>query len=642
MLAGAAGRLMLSRLRTPGRIWRTGLGRTAALLAAVWVCHAPLLPAPFLADDEALALAAACRARQGRLLAYLGPRYWRDQHIATRGLYRPVREVVLGLVTRRWGLCPGIFHAVNLTLHSANVLLVYLLALRVLRRRAAAFAGALVFAVHPTHVEAVGFAKNFVELGAATLALSGLLAFLRAGAPGTSVARARLWRGAALVCFLLGLLTKEAACTLPALLVLAIVSTEADPGRRRRGLLGTAPFWAALAGYVVFYAATLLGGRLDAAPVAGPSGSQPLTALATLAFYARFVWFPVPLALTHPLSVAPWAFSPVALGQAGALGIAAWLLLYVARRWPRGRLFLLWAPVSIAPFANVVRTTARLVGEQRLYFPSVGVCVLMGCAFYAATRRSRRVLASVCAAVALVAFAGASLARSTDYRHKRAFAHADARRAPSDAAALCKLGKAYSDMGLRRQAVLTLESAAAGATGTRLRGLAYGELGTAYGRAGDHSRALVWLQRSVRLTPDAIGARESLGTALLRLGRPAEAIPHLRQAQGLDPTRPGPLVNLGQAYIDLGDLVAAQRLLEDALRQFPRDAVAHVAMAVLRSRLGDWPAAVRHLEHSAQLAPDRRATWERLAAAYRAVGRHADARRAMQQATKGSAADVLD
>ena len=92
----------------------TRVRHAAVLLAAVWLCHWPLLRAPFLADDEALAVAARQRVRQGRALEYLKPTYWREEHAATKGLYRPVREMVLGHVTVRWGLRPRIFHALNL------------------------------------------------------------------------------------------------------------------------------------------------------------------------------------------------------------------------------------------------------------------------------------------------------------------------------------------------------------------------------------------------------------------------------------------------------------------------------------------------------------------------------------------------
>jgi len=606
----------------------------------VWLCHAPLLRAPFLADDEPLALNAARRVREGKTFEYLGPAYWREKHHATKGLYRPVREIVLGLVTRQWGLRPAPFHALNLVLHSINVLLLYSIARHVLGGRRTALWGALLFAVHPAHVEAVGFVKNFIELLAVLFALAAMRAFLASRDPELSPAKRRAGYAAALACFALGLLCKETASALPALLVVALWSMKPDKRGWKRVASATGPFWVLLAAYVVFVGFFLLRGRAEPATAVRGSDSQTLNALATLAFYARFVWLPTPLTVTHRLLIAPSLGSFDALRQVvitmGVLGALGGLAL----RWRRGRLFLLWAPITIAPVANVVATSARLVGEQRLYLPSAGVCVLMGVALSRLLSMRgnlpRPRLASAVVALLAVCFGGMSLARSLEFSDKLAFERKEARHAPDDPIALQKLGKAYSDRGLLHQAVAHLARGAQAPTADfRLRAHLCGELGTAYGRLGHAERAVLWLRRSVAAWPDYVGGREGLGTALLSVGRPREALPHLQRARELAPDRPGPLVNLGQAHIELADLAAAEKLLSRAAERFPQDALAHVALGVLRSRRGDWPGAVRYLERAARLDPGRRATWARLAAAYRAVGREADARAAMERASGG-------
>ena len=80
---------------------------------------------------------------------YFGLPYWPNG-----GLYRPLTACLTALLWKVGGGAPWIFHAANVTLHSLATGLVYLLARRVLMAPWAAFA-ALLFAVHPVHVEAV-------------------------------------------------------------------------------------------------------------------------------------------------------------------------------------------------------------------------------------------------------------------------------------------------------------------------------------------------------------------------------------------------------------------------------------------------------------------------------------------------------
>ena len=603
------------------------------LILAAWCSHWPLISAPFLVDDEALALSAAGRARQGKLLGYFGPAYWRREHDATKGLYRPVREIVFGAVTLRWGPTPRPFHVLNLIMHSLNTVLLFVAARAIVGRRTAAFLGALLFAVHSAPLEAVGFAKNFAELTSVTFALAGLCLFIRAIRPGTSKRGRAALIALTCVSYVLGLLMKETACTLPALLCLAALGRTSDRADRRRALLASLPCWAALAAYVLFYALLLRP--------AGQAGSgtegRLFAALATLAFYARFVLLPFPHSVGHSVPVASTIASMVFVRQALIVGAVAAVLIGLARRWPRGALFALWAPIAVAPFANLVATSGRLVGEQRLYWPSIGVCVLLGCAGQELTGRSRPAWARrtgvTVFAVLFACLAAGSFARSSTLASGLDFARRELRLSPEDPVSHRSVGKAYSDHSSLRRAVIHLERAARSPDANReiLRHV-YADLGTAYGKMGDPTRAVFWLREALKISPDHIGAHESLGTALLRLRRPRDAIPHLEQAIERAPFRPGPLVNLGQACIDLGDLDRAEGILSRAVRRFPKDAIAHVAMGVLRSKRGDWAGAVEHLEKASRLNPDRPGTWSRLALAYRATGREQDARRAMARA----------
>lgn len=132
---------------------------------------------------------------------------------------------------RVWGFDPIGYHAINIALHAATSCLVWI-ALRRLGVRGG-FLAAMVFAVHPVHVESVAWVterKNTLSGFFYLAALLSYLSFVRIVSPrvdedGTTREPPRLaWRfyALSLVFFLLALLAKTITCSLPAALVLIL------------------------------------------------------------------------------------------------------------------------------------------------------------------------------------------------------------------------------------------------------------------------------------------------------------------------------------------------------------------------------------------------------------------------------------
>src|SRR5207244_904477 len=125
--------------------------------------------------------------------------------------YYPLTFTSLWLDHHLWGVRPLGYHLVNVLLHGANAILVW-----VIDRRLAlpgAWLAAAVFAVHPVHVESVAWITERKNLLSGALYLAAFLAYLRA-ADGT--------RGAyrvALGLFLGALLAKTVTSTLPLVLL---------------------------------------------------------------------------------------------------------------------------------------------------------------------------------------------------------------------------------------------------------------------------------------------------------------------------------------------------------------------------------------------------------------------------------------
>src|SRR5438045_3078594 len=117
-----------------------------------------------------------------------------------------------------WGLNAAGYHWVNIVLHAANAVFVWIL-LRNLRIPGAWLAGAL-FALHPVQVESVAWITERKNVLMGFFFLLTLLAWIAFVDERTK--RPWLFYGLALILYLLALSAKTTACTLPAALFLIL------------------------------------------------------------------------------------------------------------------------------------------------------------------------------------------------------------------------------------------------------------------------------------------------------------------------------------------------------------------------------------------------------------------------------------
>jgi hypothetical protein len=153
-----------------------------------------------LSNDDFIWIAGAWRAlRSSWLAAALWPHPWWSEHFV-----RPLVQLTFFVNFQSAGLQPWVYHATNLTLHMANVWLLWGLARQRLSSPAA-FLVALLFSVHPTHAWSVGWVSGRTQLLCATFQLLAVHEHLSG----------HRWR--ATLAFAAALLSNEAAIIFPGL-----------------------------------------------------------------------------------------------------------------------------------------------------------------------------------------------------------------------------------------------------------------------------------------------------------------------------------------------------------------------------------------------------------------------------------------
>ncbi len=397
LLAAAAGRGLLAPSSMSERQEAPRPTRLApliwpVLLAAAILPNLPALRLGFFADDFGLLRAAELAA--GPLdVARLLP---------LQIFYRPVSLLIWWVGIHLWHGSPLGYHLVSLLLHTANTSLLYLLARRYTGSAYAGLMAALLFAVHPFHLEPTLWPAAQPDLLCTLFCLSAMWCvecYLAAPGPRR---RAVAFAGA-LLAFLLALWSKETAAALPALVVLRLVLVPRDQ-RRARALPVIAAYAFALCCYFIFRHVMLaehwLGDyrtRLALWHLLFPSTPLLLTGQ---------LFFPVHRDLLASL------FSPYLL--VAAIALMALALLWLMRglefvSWQRLVLYAGYLFVPALPVWTAGLTLGADMENTRYgYLPSVGLALLFGdiCARRRGASRHRVLAgaATILAAAALSAW----------------------------------------------------------------------------------------------------------------------------------------------------------------------------------------------------------------------------------------------
>jgi protein O-mannosyl-transferase len=546
-------------------------------------------------------------ARWGEAL--LG-QYWQGARPGA-GLYRPVTISSFVAQWHAWHGSPLGFHAVNLVLHAVVCLLVLALLRRFLPRTPSVV-GALLFAIHPVHVEAVANVVGEAELVSAAAFLLACLLYLDGACWGPAGRAARI--AGLVVLYLVGLGAKESAVTLPGALVLLELfrgrvrgaqSTRADGAagggavappeslrvRLRRELPVLVSLAAVLGAYLVVRASVLgtVTGAVPAPALRGlTSTERVLTALTVWPQYVRLMVFPADLSADY---------TPAVLMVAHAVNVevvvgAVILLTLVALAWtlrrstPTVSLGLAWFLLTILPVSDLFFSAGILLAERTLYLPSVGYALVVGALAAKMPRivgvRARRAVAVLAVAAGLALFLR-TVVRNPSWMSSYTVMNTLAMQHPESATALWNRAAGLDRVGD------TEDAARAYGAALTLAPNHYGlhvEVGAFYGRLREYAKADSTLERAIRISPEEAPAYRFLANELLRQRRGRDA--HTVALMGLAEVGPDRELwdAVSESYVLKGDLAAAVRARRAALGLDPHSAADWGRLAELLAAMG--------------------------------------------------------
>jgi tetratricopeptide (TPR) repeat protein len=520
---------------------------------------------------------------------------------------RPLTELTLAVDYRIGRLEPFGYHATNIAIHLAAVVLVYLLSLRTLRSAgegspaavAAVVAG--LFALHPLQTESVSYVIQRAEALASLLYVAALVLLLETEAAATRWRSALAYSGA-VVAGAAALAAKPMAATLPAAyLLLTGVFPPAGTGRVGAGrrLALSLPFFA-LSGLAAWQG-------LHASAGSGHAGfgieglglpDYLLTQPRVLFRYLRLIALPIGQNVDPDVAVSRSLLDPATITAAlvlAALATGAVLLLSGRVRAGPGRweavgrlaafrfawFVLLLLPPTLVPLADVM-------AEHRVYLASWGVflaAAMAGASSMEAVGLAPRARVAVAAAL-LGALAVATWTRNAVWTTQVALWSDAAAKSPAKARPFQNLGWAFKQGGDHARALSAYREALERSPDPRRRAEIFRGMGSSLVRLGLHDQADAALAVAAEHPDVEADARSLLAVSLLDRGRLDAAREQALLALQRDPGHGAARNTLGQVLLAQDDPSGALAQFRIAVELDPDVAPRRLNVALALERLG--------------------------------------------------------
>ena len=506
------------------------------------------------------------------------------------------------LYCQLFGPNAGGHHLVNVLLHAATAVLLFL----VLRQMTgslwrSAFV-ATVFAVHPLRAESVAWVSERKDV------LSGLFFMLTLGAYVRNV-RKPSWTGQGVVMFffILGLLSKSMVATLPFVLLLLdywplkrISDFPFPISDLKRLLIEKIPLFVLSA--VSCVAAALMPGLLIADAHRLPLFERIGNALVAYVVYLWQMFFPAGLAIPYPGAPTGEPGWKAGLAFVALAAISAWV---VARRKKQPCLLAgwLWYLGMLFPVIGIIQILHHVAhADHYTYLPEIGLAIAgtWAVADWSAGWKWRRVILGGLMAVVIGALMVCAHAQTAYWKNDETLWTRALDCTSGNSVAHNNLGLALAKKGDVEGAIAQFSLALAIHPDD---GEIHYNLGVTLFVKGDLEGAIAQYQKALEITPDNAEFHNNLGTALFAKGSLDEAIAQFQESLKIQPGYADARYNLGNALLKLGKLDEAIAQYRKTLEINPDHENAHYNLGVALFVKEDLKGAIAQYQKVLEINP---------------------------------------
>lgn len=479
------------------------------------------------------------------------------------GMYSPLSTLSHALNYHFSGTAPEAYHATDLALHLCNTALVMVLARLLFPGIWTAFLTALLFGIHPAHVESVAWAAERKDL---------LYSFFYLAALAVHAARFRGGKGylASLGLFVCALFSKPMAVTFPAAMLLVDYLKSEKVSRRQ--WLEKIPFFAAAGAFILL--------QLSAGGMEMHWLKRLVVPLYNLGFYLYTLAWPFNLSAMYV--AAPWGRAGIALFA--ALAVAAGLALWKYARRDKEVVFgAAFFTLTLLPVLQFFPFGPVISADRYTYLSSIGIfgaAAVLGRRLWLRTGPLQRRALAVCAACAVLTLAVTARVRCGVWKDGLSLWSDTVRKQPAAGPALANLCGAYLKAGLRRDAEACLS------LGLRTDpGRVENHCNMCYllYSLGRYDEAESYCLSALRIEPRYANAVNKLGDIYLAKGETEKARQHYGWTILCDRNHPSAYRSLGELALKRGEKDTAAMFFGKALEVDPSDGKARKALEAIKN-----------------------------------------------------------
>jgi tetratricopeptide (TPR) repeat protein len=580
----------------------------AALLVIGSALYSHTLRYPFVYDDQSFIVEnESIRSLRNWQSFFTNPGTLAGNQELAHDNYRPLVTISFALNYAAGALSPFGYRLVNLGLHLANTMLVFLLTREILGKLGKRnpghllwpeFAAAAIFLAHPVQVETVVFVSQRSGLLSLTFCLSAFLLHVKRGR----------WSFGSLALFLISLLCKEMTIVLPLLtLTLDLLLhyrklgiAQAKAKLFRAGLTASLPYFAVASGFIVLRS-WILGRVGQSAYWAGSLYPTMLTMSKGIACYLKLLFIPYPLSLEYLFQVSRTATDPFVILSLVMISACFALAIWARSSRPVFAYGILFFFIGLFPVLNLVPIKA-VIQERFLYLSMVGFALVA--ADLVASIRTKRL--ALLLPIVLTAFGALTVVRTRDWRTARDLILATLQTCPESSRMHYALGLQYFHDNQFENAIKQFNFALAIDPGS-----AEVDLGPLL--AAQEPLPGETIERYRKTLQVRVNYRETLfnlGTAYLRkrdyelAAKAFEIASAMPMRSGSDTSVAAILSNLAAAYAYSGKLDKAINLCVDILTAHPELTKTHYNLALYYRAIGLPEPAEKELRIALEQKPD--------------------------------------
>jgi protein O-mannosyl-transferase len=581
------------------------------VIASTVLVYANSLSGVFVFDDTKQIVGNPALRSWGNIARALTTDVWAFQRqMLTKDIpppyYRPLFTVYLTINFQLFGLWEPGWHVMNLIVHTGATVTIYFLLRRLSDDRLLAMIGALIFGLHPSHVESVSWISGIPDPLAALFFVPSLIWYVR-----YRTEQDKKFLVLSLLAYGLSALCKETPLALPLVLIVWELTRTTDApkrsfGERVREIFFLMLPYALVAGAYLALRFSVLGRISWKHPFMArvPDSAIFMTVPYVFISYLRHLVAPFYLSLIYGTSFVSSAgdarfLVPVLILL--AIGMALWI--YRKKLSSQAWMGLALTVAPLLPVLNLrVFHYEYIVQDRYLYLPSIGFSYLVALTIIVVSRR-RAYLATALTIAFGLALGVSTIAQNRVWHDSLALWQRAVSYSPDSWSTHYNLGLAYLNLKDYEKArpELIRASLLNGREPTILNNLALAHAGL-----GDMPNAMLAVRKAIALDPTLIEAHNNLGAFLFDQSAYADARKEFSEVLAHDPSSNSARFNLGRTLAAMGNHAAAVQEFEAVLATQPGDVAARYELAASYAAVNRRPEAISELTRALQMDQDQK------------------------------------